>query len=161
MFPDHRTRAITPNRSRKVKKSICYFSLFTESLFVFACGGGCSHGCGEWFQRCSVVLHETEQCGERPFSCQHCEDYHSTFEDVTKVHHLECDQYPLLCPNRCRENTFERWELKNHLDQCPLALIDCSTTQGAMHEYFSKFWLSTHRRRQLFTWPYLHVSQRI
>ena len=85
----------------------------------------CNHGCGEQFQRCSVVMHETEQCGERPFPCQHCEDYHSTVEDVTKVHHLECDQYPLPCPKRCRESTFERWELKNHLDQCPLALIDC------------------------------------
>ena len=85
----------------------------------------CNHGCGERFQRCSVVLHETEQCSERAFSCQHCEDYYTTFEDVTKVHHLECDQYPLLCPNRCRESTFKRWELKNHLDQCPLALIDC------------------------------------
>ena len=28
-----------------------------------------------------------------------------------------------------------------------------------MHEYFSKIWLSTQRRRQLFTWPYLHVTR--
>ena len=34
MFPDHRTRAITPNRSRKVKKSICYFS-FSLKVYLF------------------------------------------------------------------------------------------------------------------------------
>ena len=62
---------------------------------------------------------------KRGGNCLLCLYASYAFEDVTKVHHLECNQYSLLCPNRCRENTFERWELKNHLDQCPLALIDC------------------------------------
>ena len=85
----------------------------------------CSQGCGEDFQRHNVLGHERDTCKERPYSCHHCLDYHSTFEDVTEAHHLECDKYPVFCPNKCQESVFDRCELEKHLDECPLALCDC------------------------------------
>ena len=38
--------------------------------------------CGEWFQRRHIATHQNEQCKKRPYSCDYCRDYASTFEDV-------------------------------------------------------------------------------
>ena len=85
----------------------------------------CSHGCGGRMLRRCIEEHEAEKCKERPYSCDYCQDYHSTFEDVTEVHHLECGQYPVSCPNKCQESMFDRRDLETHSEQCPLAVIDC------------------------------------
>ena len=86
----------------------------------------CMYECGERFQRRYITGHETTQCKKRPYSCDYCRDYQSTFEDVTEIHYPQCSKYPVACPNECRVYMFERQELKSHLqDQCPLSLVDC------------------------------------
>ena len=85
----------------------------------------CSQNCGGLFQRSCVLDHEAEQCKERLYSCDYCQDYHSTFEDVTEAHHPECEKFPVFCPNKCQESSFDRCELEKHLDECPLAQLDC------------------------------------
>ena len=86
----------------------------------------CTHKCGAWFQRCHINTHETQQCKKRPYSCDYCRDYHSTFEDVTEVHYPQCGKYPVACPNDCDVYKFERQKLESHLkEQCPLAVVDC------------------------------------
>ena len=84
----------------------------------------CTHNCGEWFQRRHFPTHETQQCKKRPYSCDYCRDYHSTFEDVTKVHYPQCGKYPVACPNDCDEHMIKRQKLESHLkEQC--AVEDC------------------------------------
>ena len=61
----------------------------------------CMYKCGEWFQRCHIATHQNGQCMKRPYSCDYCQDYASTFEDVTKIHYLQCGKYPVTCPNGC------------------------------------------------------------
>ena len=86
----------------------------------------CMHECGEWFQRQHITTHQTQQCKKRPYSCDYCQDYSSTFEEVIKTHYPQCNKYPVDCPNKCREYPFERQELATHLkDECPLALVNC------------------------------------
>ena len=86
----------------------------------------CMHECGEWFQRQHITTHQTQQCKKRPYSCDYCRDYSSTFEEVIKIHYPQCNKYPVDCPNKCREYPFERQELATHLkDECPLALVNC------------------------------------
>ena len=86
----------------------------------------CTQKCGEWFQRRHITTHETQQCKKRPYSCDYCRDYHSTFEDVTEVHYPQCGKYPVACPNDCDKYKFERQKLESHLkEQCPLSLVDC------------------------------------
>ena len=86
----------------------------------------CTHECEEWFQRHHITSHETEQCKKRPYSCDYCRDYHSTFKEVTEIHYPQCSKYPVACPNECHVYKFERQELESHLrDQCPLTLVDC------------------------------------
>ena len=86
----------------------------------------CMYECGEWFQRQHITTHQTQQCKKRPYSCDYCRDYSSTFEEVIKIHYPQCNKYPVDCPNKCREYPFERQELATHLkDKCPLTLVNC------------------------------------
>ena len=86
----------------------------------------CTHKCGAWFQRRHLTTHETQQCKKRPYSCDYCRDYHSTFEDVTEVHYPQCGKYPVACPNDCDVYMIERQKLESHLkEQCPLVQVDC------------------------------------
>ena len=86
----------------------------------------CTHKCGEWFQRRHIATHQNEQCKKRPYSCDYCRDYASTFEDVIGVHYPQCGNYPVACPNDCDVYKIERQDLESHLrDKCPLALVDC------------------------------------
>ena len=86
----------------------------------------CMCKCGEWFQRRHITSHQNEQCKKRPYSCDYCRDYASTFEDVIGVHYPECGKYPVACPNDCDVYKMERQDLEGHLrDKCPLTLVDC------------------------------------
>ena len=86
----------------------------------------CKHECGGWFQRRYIATHQDQECLERPYSCEHCNEYDSTFKDVTDIHYAECPKYPVTCPNECRHDPFERQEIEDHLeDDCPLAKVSC------------------------------------
>ena len=86
----------------------------------------CMYECGEWFQRQHITTHQTQQCKKRPYSCDYCRNYSSTFEEVNKIHYPQCNKYPVDCPNKCREYQFERQALATHLkDECPLTLVNC------------------------------------
>ena len=86
----------------------------------------CMYKCGEWFQRRHIATHQNEQCKKRPYSCEFCQDYASTLEDVTEIHYPQCGKYPVACPNDCGTHKLERQNLEGHLrDRCPLALLYC------------------------------------
>ena len=55
----------------------------------------CRHGCGEWYERLFIDTHQNEECPQRPYSCEYCKEYYSTFEDVTEIHYAECYQEQL------------------------------------------------------------------
>ena len=107
----------------------------------------CTQECGEWFQRHHITSHETEQCKKRPYSCDYCRDYQSTFEDVTEIHYPQCSKYPVVCPNECREDKFEQQELESHLrDQCPLTLVDCPFHYAGCQTQLPRQDMSEHMR---------------
>ena len=86
----------------------------------------CENGCGEWFQRHHIAAHQKVVCPKRPYSCQYCCEYESTFEDVTKNHHHQCNKFPVTCPNKCQEAPFERQKVENHVKvECPLTEVNC------------------------------------
>ena len=86
----------------------------------------CKHECGRWFQRRYIATHQDQECLERPYFCEHCNEYDSTFEEVTDIHYAECPKYPVTCPNVCRHDPFERHEIEDHLkDDCPLTKVSC------------------------------------
>ena len=84
----------------------------------------CLH-CSELYQRCSIKYHKTSECLLRPFSCEMCNEFKSTYDDVTKNHAPSCKCRPVECPNRCG-NTLQHQELEEHLSSvCPLSMVEC------------------------------------
>ena len=89
-------------------------------------GVECKYICGGWYWRCDVSVHQIDHCMKRPYSCGYCQVHESTFEHVTQNHYFKCPKYPVVCPNVCRRNPFERQEIKGHLkDDCTLAKVSC------------------------------------
>ena len=86
----------------------------------------CEHVCGERFQRRHIAAHQKGTCPKQPYSCEYCCEYESTFEDVTKNHHHQCNKFPVTCPNKCREAPFERQKVENHVKvECSLTEVNC------------------------------------
>ena len=91
----------------------------------------CAH-CAQQFQRHSLDTHENTECRLRPYSCDHCGEFATTFEDVVTNHHPVCERYPLPCPNKCDEipagfkYAIERRDLERHVkEECLLTVVEC------------------------------------
>ena len=81
--------------------------------------------CRDFFVRSELLYHKTELCDKRPFSCEHCNDFESTYEDVISNHWPECGLYPVKCPNKCGAFP-QRQDKKSHVEKdCPLTLVEC------------------------------------
>ncbi len=87
----------------------------------------CYHdGCGQYCQRHLIANHQSENCSERPFSCDYCRDYNSTQGDVLFNHLPVCKCYPVSCPHECTPYAVERQKLEKHLnEECPLQEVEC------------------------------------
>ena len=86
----------------------------------------CNHKCGGVFPRSMLANHQGEECPKRPFSCDYCREYASTFEDVANNHWPVCECYPISCPNQCTPYAIERQHFEDHLSKdCPLTVVNC------------------------------------
>ena len=86
---------------------------------------GCPH-CQEIFEHQFVEEHKTKLCPKRPFCCEICNDYESTFEEVTTNHKPVCPSRLVPCSNECGVTTKFK-DLSKHLaEDCPVEVIDCS-----------------------------------
>ena len=80
--------------------------------------------CNVVSKRRDMALHETT-CKFRPFRCEHCTTYATTFDDVVNTHWPACPQYPVPCPSKCGA-VVERQHLQRHIgDECPLTSVPC------------------------------------
>ena len=85
----------------------------------------CLYECGDRLQRCYMHKHQTELCTKRPFSCEHCHNYESNYDDVIHNHWPVCGSFPLCCPNQCGSFP-QRQNIENHIDkECPFTTISC------------------------------------
>ena len=63
---------------------------------------------------------------KRPFSCEYCKHYNSTYLEVTVNHWPVCDSYPVQCPNKCSDEILKCQNLESHIaNDCTLAIVDC------------------------------------
>ena len=94
-----------------------------ECLFASV---GCIYGCGHRDIRCKLPDHEISLCPKRPYSCDYCNNYESTCEDVTERHWKVCNMYIIPCPNECKVRYLVRGKLSQHLaEECELEEISC------------------------------------
>ena len=61
----------------------------------------CIYNCGDQLQRRYIQNHQIKDCPKRPFGCEHCHDYKSTYDDVTNNHWPVCGSFPVPCLNQC------------------------------------------------------------
>lgn len=86
--------------------------------------------CKEELQRMYVVEHEETECLKRPARCDFCNDYESTFEDVSTNHASVCPSRLVDCPNECGES-IPRKAIESHMtNTCPLEIVSCSAGCG-------------------------------
>ena len=90
--------------------------------------------CKVKFQRQFLLDHEKNTCQKRKFTCTCCNDYESTFEDVTTNHTPVCPSGVVPCPNNCGES-LQRKNVDNHLNStCPLEVVNCSFSFAGCEE---------------------------
>lgn len=107
----------------KVEAHLNPFERFGECLFASV---GCIYGCGHHDARSKLPDHETTLCPKRPYSCDYCNNYESTCEDVTERHWRVCEMYPIPCPNECKLRYLVRGKLSEHLaEECELEEVPC------------------------------------
>ena len=92
----------------------------------------CAH-CEQPILRHNLNTHEETECRLRPYSCDHCGEFASSFEDMVINHHPVCERYPLPCPNKCDEIpegfkcAIERQNLDRHIkEECLLTVVECN-----------------------------------
>ena len=108
----------------------------------------CMHGCDAVMIRRDIAEHE-EACELRPFQCQHCKSYTSTYRNVVNEHSSTCIKYPVPCPNKC-SMFIAREHLPHHLDnECELCIVECEFRYAGCTVRCPKKDLSSHLKSDL------------
>jgi hypothetical protein len=110
--------------------------------------------CGDIIQRNNLKEHKMHACPQRPYSCEYCENYDSTYEDVTTIHWPVCPSRPMPCPNQCG-CSLKFASLEEHFEkECPLQVIACVFQYAGCCEKLPRQDMSDHLTQSLA----LHMS---
>ena len=120
----------------------------------------CTH-CARSFRRKSLDTHENNECRQRPYSCDHCGEFASSFEEVVVNHYPVCERYPLPCPNKCDEipegfqYAIERRDLERHVkEECLLTVVECDFHYAGCEARLPRKDMASHLAESLVT----HIS---
>ena len=103
----------------------------------------CPNNCGESHQRSLLANHLKDLCPKRSFSCQYCM-LGGTYEYICDKHHIQCNKYPVPCPNVCEIGTVERGNLEEHVSECPLQVVKCEFAHAGCSEKITRRDLPKH-----------------
>ena len=84
----------------------------------------CSNGCGVMIQRRLIEGHLKSECELRKVKCEYCNTT-GNYQWISSSHQEECLGYPVECPNHCEIGHVRREEMSGHLEECPLAIVEC------------------------------------
>ena len=118
----------------------------------------CPYSCGDDLQRCQLEGHKTNDCPNRPFTCQYC-DHKATYIAVTNEHLPICTKYPVECPNKSLscQWTGERGDLDQHLNEssvegeCQFVTVACPYSCG---DDFQRCQLKKHKMNDCHSRPF-------
>ena len=80
--------------------------------------------CGKYIQTGKVKDHVKHHCLKRPTTCEYC-GYYNMHDIITENHYPVCLRFPIDCPNNCAVKKLKRCQLQQHLNECPLQLVEC------------------------------------
>ena len=123
----------------------------------------CPHkrnGC-KWEGELGNLDQHSKSCPKRPWQCQHC-DFRGTYDIGTTDHLPNCTKYPEPCPNQCDISTVPHCDMKKHLTECPLQLVECEFAQAGCRERIPRQDMSRHMeegaQRHLLNMSLLNLS---
>jgi len=94
-------------------------------------------------------------CDQRPYTCQYCNDYKSTFKDVMRNHKVKCKHRPTFCPNRCGESILQVDMIHHLQNDCPKAVIKCDFAPLGCKDHMARCEYHNHSNREII--PHLHL----
>ena len=110
----------------------------------------CTH-CSKSRQRQHINHHQITKCPKRPFTCEHCKVFKSTFKDVTTNHWYVCGCYPVPCSNKCGA-VLQRQNIESHVAKdCPLTDIECDFHYAGCEVRLPRKDMGEHLRVELVT----------
>ena len=117
----------------------------------------CLH-CSELFLRFYIEDHQNNRCPRRPFSCEYCKTFKSTYKKVATKHWPVCGSYPVPCTNKCGE-TLQRQNLENHIaNDCPQTIINCDFQHVGCEERLLRKDMPAHLQERALTHLSLHMN---
>ena len=102
----------------------------------------CKYGCGEKLEKNEIAERLEMFCPKRPVTCSHCSE-EGEHEFITGKHKGECHQLPINCPNDCGAQV-KQGELQNHLQDCPLELVECEFSHAGCTTQLQRKDMSQH-----------------
>ena len=109
-----------------------------------------SDGCTYEARRIDLESHERDECLERTYTCEYCNKYSNTFNDVTTSHYNYCEMYPIICPNGCTiQRQLTRGTIQGHVRVCPLEIVACEFEWTGCEERFPRKEAKEHCRDML------------
>ena len=84
----------------------------------------CPNDCGTAYQRQYLTSHVDTECPRRKVNCQHCHDI-GEHQFIEGQHKEKCPKFPLPCPNNCGVDNIPRDGVREHINICPLQLVQC------------------------------------
>ena len=103
------------------------------------------------WQRHRVQVNQLDSFIKRPYTCEHCKKYASTFEKVTQNHWLVCPFFPMSCPNNSQlVDLLPRQEMEHHMSlDCPFTLMQCDFHVVGCQVQLTRKDMSSHTRENL------------
>ena len=127
---------------------------------------GCSYAkikciyCFKHHRRFKIENHQLSQCLKRPFTCEMCLEYESTYSDVTTNHAPLCKCRPVDCPNECGHDNLQHHNFEEHLsNHCPLSLVECEFSHAGCDIKLYRKDLPTHLTDNIITHMSLLASE--
>jgi len=107
----------------------------------------CPNRCGKALQRRSLPNHLKNNCLYRIVVCEYCHVGH--FANV--AHLTECPKVSLPCPNGCKIRgkvvDILREEMDDHLEECPLEVVECEYREMGCESEFPRKDQSRHNKQ--------------
>ena len=89
--------------------------------------------------------HIDEECQLRPYACEFCNKYSSTYDNVITQHYFECPDFLMPCPNQCTDVKFKRSNLDEHLlTECPDEIVSCRFSEMGCKDKMKRSELQQH-----------------